>query len=138
MSGSSILHENFLEAIDGNTEYVPGPFIESQAFFHCAAATWFEDTVKGERRTLPEQSIWENTPGVALEMHYQGRITPPTSPIASSLAETSGRSSKSIHNETYPSQRIPFVPSQGILNLVEHEFGAAIWVIPSFEFSQGS
>lgn len=110
---------------------------EAQAFYHCGAATWFEDTILEEKANISGP----------VHMRQQAMIG------------TKGES-KSIYSIAYEAHRDYFMRNfwglvhiyskrdisfetdtlrafAGILKSVEAEFGPAIWGIPSFEFARG-
>ncbi|KAH7384143.1 heterokaryon incompatibility protein-domain-containing protein [Phaeosphaeria sp. MPI-PUGE-AT-0046c] len=111
---------------------------EAQAFYHCGAATWFEDTVLEEK----------------------ANISGPVHMRQKAMVGRKGSDKKSIYSIAYEAHREYFMRNfwslvqiyskrdisfetdtlrafAGILKSVEAEFGPAIWGTPSFEFARG-
>jgi hypothetical protein len=113
-------------------------FTESQAFYHCTATTWFEDTIMEQRenisgtvhmreilsfvRKLDPDKVVQYT---AYEAHrkFFGRNF-------FSLIETYSRRDLSFEADTIRA----FI---GILTSIEPQYGAAVWGIPQKEFMRG-
>ncbi|KAH7086445.1 hypothetical protein FB567DRAFT_570299 [Paraphoma chrysanthemicola] len=112
-------------------------FTEDQVFYHCAAATWFEDTIMEQK---------ENISG-SVHIREQRRRSLKTQPLGPNYTayeahrDFFGRNFWSLV-EVY-SQRELSYPSDtirafsGILNSVKTQVGGSIWGVPSFEFARG-
>ncbi|KAF2820311.1 HET-domain-containing protein [Ophiobolus disseminans] len=113
-------------------------FTEAQAFYHCAAATWFEDTVMEQK---------EGHGGlVQLREKYTRRRKDGRTPESLYTAYHSNRevfgqdfwSLVKIYNRRNLSFESDAIRAfSGILKSVEYALGRTVWGIPSYEFSRG-
>jgi hypothetical protein len=114
-------------------------FTDAQAFYHCAANTWFEDTVM------------ERKDNISGSVHMKERSTPkekmlPGRPRVNHTAYEShrqffGRNFWSLV-KVYSRRQLLFEMDalrafSGVLKSVETEFGPSIWGVPSHEFTRG-
>ncbi|KAI8933731.1 hypothetical protein NX059_009447 [Plenodomus lindquistii] len=114
-------------------------FTETQAFFHCAGATWFEDTQM------------ESKPNIAGPVHIRERPTytrkkammykAPVQTAYESHRDYFGRNFWKLI-ENYSQRSLSFEADiirafSGILRSIEQEHGVAIWGIPQREFGRG-
>jgi hypothetical protein len=112
-------------------------FTEAQAFYHCGAATWFEDTVLEERQNISGPvHIREKA-----KIGQKGSDESPHSAAYEAHREYFGRNFWSLVR-IYSRREISFESDTlrafaGVLKSVEDAFGPAIWGIPAYEFTQG-
>lgn len=112
-------------------------FAEAQAFYHCAAATWFEDTVLEERQNVSGPVHIREKARIA----RKGSDESPYSATYEAHREYFGRNLWSLVS-IYSKREISFksdtlLAFAGVLKSVEDAFGSAIWGIPAFEFARG-
>jgi hypothetical protein len=115
-------------------------FTESQVFYHCAAATWFEDTVMEqkanisgaihmrERRHPRKKGLY----GAGVDVNYTAY---------ESHREHFGRNFWALV-KAYSKRQLSFESDvirafTGILTSIEPDFGTSLWGIPSGEFVRG-
>lgn len=110
---------------------------EAQAFYHCGAATWFEDTILEEKTNISgpvhmrqkaiigRKGSGESIYSIAYEAHREYFMR-----NFWSLVQIYSKRDISFEADTLRA-------FAGILKSVEGQFGPAIWGIPSFEFARG-
>lgn len=114
-------------------------FTESQTFYHCGAATWFEDTVMEQKENISGAiHMREN-----LRPYQKGNSGKPDVDYTAYDAHRQffGRNFWSLI-KVYSKRQLSFESDSirafsGILKSVEPEFGPTIWGIPSHEFARG-
>jgi hypothetical protein len=116
---------------------------ESQAFFHCAAATWFEDTVLEPKDNIAGAIHMREQAVISRKLHsmeipevdranytaYEAHRKYFTRNFWSLVQ---GYSQRSLSHDSDALRAI-----SGILKSIEPDFGPAIWGIPSYEFVRG-
>lgn len=111
-------------------------FTETQTFFHCTCATWFEDTIlEAEESSYGSVYIAERSDP------SRKQIRSPSYTAYEAHRTLFGRNFWSLV-EIYTRRQLSFESDSirafsGILKSIEPKYGSAIWGVPQFTFARG-
>jgi hypothetical protein len=113
-------------------------FTESQAFFHCTATTWFEDTVMEQKENIAGTVHMREIPSFVRKLDPD-KVVQYTAYEAH--RKSFGRNfwslieAYSLRDLSYQGDAIRAF--SGILKSIEPQYGSAVWGIPTLEFVRG-
>jgi hypothetical protein len=113
-------------------------FTDSQAFYHCAATTWFEDTIMEQRENITGTVHMREIPS------FIGKLDPDKVVKYTAYEahrKSFGRNFWSLV-EAYCRRDLSFEGDairafSGILASIEPQHGSAVWGVPQLEFMRG-